>query len=535
MSVQNTFHAPVNHSIVAQLVAQYRDKENKINTLAETVKDSDFSVFHYFNKGNFEKSNNNISNIYIDPYVLFNTQGALKQLKSEFWEKIMEITNVWKIMPAIRRKEWKEQIQNNTTPDFTEDNVRATILSLFNSSRKFIAEKIDGVFSNLSDVHATNCPERFGKRFIMQAYDKTGLKDSTKMEYINDLRSVISHFLNRGEFERGTTAKILDYCYNDKSSEWVHVDGNTLKVRAYKKGTIHFEVHQDIADQLNDLLAELYPLSIPLKNKKINKNKIEKEYTVHHTSLPYTVVNLLSDMKKPPLKKNMRYMDNHYWTDNENSLKFSQSNIDWKSPAVKQAIEVLESIGGSMKVINNAKWFEFDYEPELTIKEIVVSGSVPEQKSHQFYPTQEPLALEAIEISDIQDNDLCLEPNAGQGGLLKYMPKNTVAVEISTIYSQILKDKGYNVINDDFIHFAKTTKLRFDKIVMNPPFSEGRAILHTQTAFSLLKDKGDLTAILPATYKDKIIIDGKIHKWSDIKNDCFAGTKVSVVIVKIFN
>ena len=160
MSVQNTFHAPVNHSIVAQIIAQYRDKENRINTLAETVKDSDFSVFHYFNKGNFEKSNNT-TNIYIDPYVLFNTQGALKQLKGEFWEKIMEITNVWKIMPAIRRKEWKEQIQNNTTPDFTEDNVRATILSLFNSSRKFIAEKIDGVFSNLSDVHVTNCPERF--------------------------------------------------------------------------------------------------------------------------------------------------------------------------------------------------------------------------------------------------------------------------------------------------------------------------------------------------------------------------------------
>ena len=58
--------------------------------------------------------------------------------------------------------------------------------------------------------------------------------------------------------------------------------------------------------------------------------------------------------------------------------------------------------------------------------------------------------------------------------------------------------------------------------------------IHKQLFF-LLKDKGDLTAILPATYKDKIIIDGKIHEWSDIKNDCFAGTKVSVVIVKIFN
>lgn len=62
-------------------------------------------------------------------------------------------------------------------------------------------------------------------------------------------------------------------------------------------------------------------------------------------------------------------MDHHYWTDNENSLKFNQSDIDWKSPAVKQAVgEILRSIGGSMKVINNAKWFEFDYELELTIK-----------------------------------------------------------------------------------------------------------------------------------------------------------------------
>lgn len=525
----NVFHAPVNHNIISQMVAEFRSYENKINSLATVVQEADFSIFHYFLQGNINKDNK--QSISLNPDVLFNTEGAFNQLKSDFWRKTMDLTQVWKIMPEIRRQEWKNQIANNSTPEFTEDNVRATMLSLFSSRKIFIAEKADGVFNNLSAEHVTNCPEGFGKRFIMQGLDSMGFVNCSKSASIDDLRSIISHFLNRGDYVQGATHSILNYCYQHKIGEWVNIDGNSIRMKVFKKGTVHFEIHEDIAYRLNDLLAELYPLAIPEKNRKPKKQN-NKNYVVNTLALPYKVIDYLNSMNTPPLIKRSL----NYWTDNPNSLRFSDFNINWKDPEVKQAVHILESIGGIKKQINNAIWFEFEYDVKPTIQEIVISGSVPDNKSHQYYPTLEPLANEAVEICGIEDSDDCLEPSAGQGGILQFMPKDkTVAVEISKVFSQILKDKGYNVVNNDFLSFAKHTDKRFDKIVMNPPFSEGRAALHTKTAFSLLKEKGILTAILPATFKNVILIENKKHEWSDIKEDCFIGTKVSVVIVKIYN
>ena len=164
-----------------------------------------------------------------------------------------------------------------------------------------------------------------------------------------------------------------------------------------------------------------------------------------------------------------------------------------------------------------------------------MNGCIPDHKSHQFYPTQEPLAIEALEMADISENDTCLEPSAGQGGLLNFMPKDTLAIEISKLNCLILKEKGYNVVNADFIEWAEKTPLRFSRIVMNPPFSEGRALQHTQKAFSLLKQNGVLVAIIPATYRNQVIIEGKEHEYSEVKTGFFQGTNVSVVLVKIYN
>lgn len=68
---------------------------------------------------------------------------------------------------------------------------------------------------------------------------------------------------------------------------------------------------------------------------------------------------------------------------------------------------------------------------------------------------------------------------------------------------------------------------------MNPPFSDGRTELHTKMAFSLLNNNGVLVAILPGSFKNKQIIKGAKHEYSDSMKDLFAGTGVSVVVVRI--
>lgn len=66
----------------------------------------------------------------------------------------------------------------------------------------------------------------------------------------------------------------------------------------------------------------------------------------------------------------------------------------------------------------------------------------------------------------------------------------TCCVEISTLHCRVLEAKGLTVEQADFIKWAQSTNKRFDKVVMNPPFSEGRAKAHVESAASLVNREG---------------------------------------------
>lgn len=66
---------------------------------------------------------------------------------------------------------------------------------------------------------------------------------------------------------------------------------------------------------------------------------------------------------------------------------------------------------------------------------------------------------------------------------------------------------------------------------MNPPFSEGRAQLHTKAAASLLVPAGKLVAILPASHKGKLQLPGFDLTWSGTFEREFAGTSACVVLL----
>jgi len=191
---------------------------------------------------------------------------------------------------------------------------------------------------------------------------------------------------------------------------------------------------------------------------------------------------------------------------------------------------VLVSIGG---VISSSGSIDFDYDPMPAIKQIVASGCVPDQRSHQFYPTPDSIGMIAAEMAQINPGDLVLEPSAGQGDLAAHLPKErTVCVEISALHCDILKARGFNVIKADFTEWAKTAP-KFDVVVANPPYSEGRWQHHLQCAYGLLKQNGRLVAVLPASAAGKELIKGATHEFSQVFEDQFNGTSVSVVIVKI--
>lgn len=126
----------------------------------------------------------------------------------------------------------------------------------------------------------------------------------------------------------------------------------------------------------------------------------------------------------------------------------------------------------------------------------------------EFYPTPAsvirkmlaPWYNERLSFYSLEDK-LILDPSAGKGDILDYITEKTksskssncYAIEINRDLTFILNEKGYKVIDYDFLSYNGDTM--FDLIVMNPPFSNGDE--HLLKAWEIM-ESGDIVCILNA-------------------------------------
>lgn len=497
------FFAPSNFDLVDGLISQYQHNRKKIERVAEFVNSDVSDVLDYFLTGNSDKFNRNGS-----VKEVFKLEGALAYLNATFWSKALGLTDVLSMMPQKRRDEWHQSITDRKTPEFEEATVRDTLQGLLASRHKFFAERVDGIFRSLSHEHVTNCPQGFNKRMILgYVLDEYSYTNHTQCGHINDLRSVIAKFMGRDEPHHNSSSSLVSAARRQRG-QWMIVDGGAMRIRVYAKGTAHLEIHPDMAWRLNQILASIHPLAIPAEFRT-KPTKKHKEFQMIGRPLPFAVIDMINEAKT---KSPFRFVFSSY--------------VDYNKVVRAEATKVLQSIGGV--VTDNV--IEFDYDTREAIDEIIASGCIPDQKSYQYYPTPLSVAEEVIITADIQAGELCLEPSAGQGGLADLMPKEqTTCIELSDLHCKILESKNHNVVKADFLSWSGST---FDKIVMNPPYSEGRWQAHIEHAAKMLKTDGALIAVLPASAKNKEVLKGFNHSWSrEFKNE-FESTSISVVILK---
>ena len=542
------FFLPAQTDLVAELVGQYRQDRERIEAVASWVQNPDVSSgMHHFLEGNADENRGRTS-MASSMAQLFRLEGAVGHLNAAYWSKALNLTDVYNAMPQARRNQWHEQIRNPEgvkksryseewdvppLPEFEEQTVRATLSSLLNSRATFLAERVDGIFRALSGEHVTNSPAAFGKRMIIaNLITSYGTTNHDRVGYINDLRCVIAKFMGRDEPHWGSSSTVVDRARRERRGEWVPLDGGALRLRAYKCGTAHLEVHPDMAWRLNCVLAHLYPNAIPAQFRQKPK-KQPKDFVMMGRPLPFAVIAILESLE--PAYRLVKREGADKWRDHgyirekiPNGLQFKYSD---DSPARKEAARVLAYIGGVVNTENGRSWFEFDYDAREVISEIICSGCLPDQRAHQYYPTPESVAAMAVELAEIGDGHRCLEPSAGTGGLASLMPiDRTQCVEISPLHCKVLAAKGFDVAEGDFLQWP--TFIKYDRIVMNPPFSDGRWQAHLEHASEMLAAGGRLVAILPASAKGKYVLPGRRRcEWSKPLANEFAGTSISVVIL----
>ncbi|MEC4718261.1 DUF4942 domain-containing protein [Noviherbaspirillum sp. CPCC 100848] len=510
------------------LFSEYRRKKADIERIAAYVA-GETDVIHYFMSGaQLEGRGHQLS-----ATGLFQSDHAIRALDASYWSQAMSLTDVLDYMPTDKRNDWNKQIRQHETPPFDPESVKATLRGLLMQRQSFFAERIDGIFRALSGEHITNSPAGFGKRMILS--NITSCYGSTdRVGYINDLRCVISKFMERDEPKWYASSKIVEEARH-MHGQWLTLDGGSLRLRCYLKGTAHLEVHPDMAWRLNAMLSSLYPMAIPpeFRRKPTKAQKAPKDFVMMGRPLPFATLELLAGMKTGTrfIKQENNWRQPYRREEIPNSMQFEYGTLAVdKAPtaAREEAERVLAYIGG---VKDGPVWL-FEYRANDVIAEIVRTGCLPDRKTHQYYPTPKPIAELVAELAQIGEAHSCLEPSAGQGGLCDFLrPANTTCVEISPVHCKVLEGKGFKPVCADFLQWSAGRT--FDRIVMNPPFSEGRALIHLQKAASLLAAGGRLVAVLPSSYRGKDLIAGLSHEWSESFQGEFEGTGVAVTVLAL--
>lgn len=519
--LQEPFYAPSTEGALDHLFSLRDGVKGRIESIANFMDGEARNALRYCIEG----AKHERERYGLDLDELLDVDRAVAALDADFWNRAMDLTDVRECMPQARRTDWYELIRGHKTPPFIPENVIPTFEDLLSSRAKFFAERVDGIFRALSRSHVTNQPEGFSKRMILQYVlsEFGGYADHTRTGYIHDLRCVIAKFMGRDEPEISASSHAVNFAATDPG-QWISIDGGALRLRVYRGArTGHLEVHPDMAWRLNGVLASLYPKAIPSQFREPPKRKV-RDFKLMQKPLPFQVLRALQGLEGVRTWRRDRFdrMEAAGWEPNAMQFRYDKGA---DKATRRQAESVIAAVGG----VRDSDVWRFDYEPKPIIDAIVCSGCIPDAQSHQFYPTPEDIAREAVEAAQIGPHDECLEPSAGLGGIACLLPTGrTQCVEVSKLHCDVLRAKGFDVTEADFLKW-NPPGVKFDRVVMNPPYSEGRWRAHVEHAASMVAPGGRLVAILPESARGKRLLPGWSESWGTVH--AFPGTSIKVSVL----
>jgi predicted RNA methylase len=162
--------------------------------------------------------------------------------------------------------------------------------------------------------------------------------------------------------------------------------------------------------------------------------------------------------------------------------------------------KALECLGGKWN--RKAKAHVWEHDPNDVLADAVLTGEVRDfKKELQFFPTPVALAHRMVEMADITAGDRVLEPSCGNGAILRAIRAHIgvcdlVGVEINPAMASatFAVHAKSDIRCADFLT-CNGDLGKFDRVVMNPPFSRGQDIAHVRHAYGMLNDGGRLVAI----------------------------------------
>lgn len=179
--------------------------------------------------------------------------------------------------------------------------------------------------------------------------------------------------------------------------------------------------------------------------------------------------------------------------------------------------EFLVGLGAQWHTGKQSHVFEINVSEK--IRQAIDTGECFTRKDFDFFWTPEDRSGELAAWLELKPGMKVLEPQAGRGALALAAAK-LVGLENVTVYELMpenvsaLRGLGFSLNSpEDFLEVKP--QAIFDAVLMNPPFSGGRAQAHTRHAFEFLAPGGRLVTVLPSRWRDSKLTTAKgFESWT---------------------
>lgn len=198
----------------------------------------------------------------------------------------------------------------------------------------------------------------------------------------------------------------------------------------------------------------------------------------------------------------------------------------------QRVAKTIEAAGGKWNRKEQCHIFPADVRETMNLTADSVE-IVNQQQTFQSFNTPPGVASQMMEWADLTAGDKVLEPSAGTGNLIRAaMAHGIFQSDITAVEIDEKKASALKCLCADFL--ACNGDLgKFDKVLMNPPFTRGADIAHIQHALKFLAPGGRLVAICGNGPKQREALQPIADQWIDLEPGAFkeSGTNVSAAIL----
>lgn len=216
--------------------------------------------------------------------------------------------------------------------------------------------------------------------------------------------------------------------------------------------------------------------------------------------------------------------------------------------------KVLKDLGGRWDGRKAVRGHVFPRPAADVIDDVCLTGSYEKWTHGGFFETPADLAAHIVDLAKLSgpfsDHLTVLEPSAGRGALVQAAIRRGVnahaiqCVELRPEHAAYLRERGYHVIERDFLTLEVNQFLLYHRVIMNPPFEQLADIRHVLRAYEWLEVGGRLVSVMSPgwTFRaDQIAADFRTwiserhHTWELLPDGSFktSGTGVRAGILAI--